>query len=476
MARRLLAGCYAVAMLACAILVITSQPSAAQPEDAGSRGDVPGTHSAHMIYRQPGPVLNSTLYADGASVQFDTVIETRPICGSDCSAITLDDLREVAASHRRYFDDPDDGSQDGGPRDGGEPRSGLDIVFNVSGDPPGAQAAIDAVEAYIESVFSDPITVTINLSFSDLPSGVLGWTSVSYAGNISWPIARTGLINGMDVSDYIQDYLPLVSGTYIPVRYNGGSSSVTNENSVYVARANYNATIGTSSGTAASMEINTDFSWDYTPPSISGYCFQSVLAHEVGHALGFVSAADSTSGGYMELMDIYRFQRTDGSGDYNPDSVAEFETTARLVDYNTPNDDHNTVLYEWGGVEVEYRMADGDPDQASHFRQGVYAIMQPAMGYGTTFYPDFYKTPDIAVFDAIGWDDTGHLPDNNECSSATEVGNGTFGGTTAFATNNGSASCGLSNSSPDVWYTWTSGPSGTLIAETCASAYDTVIS
>jgi hypothetical protein len=50
-------------------------------------------------------------------------------------------------------------------------------------------------------------------------------------------------------------------------------------------------------------------------------------------------------------------------------------------------------------------MSDGEPYQASHFSQNnVDAIMQPAIGSGETFYPNFYRAPDRNMFDAIGWD------------------------------------------------------------------------
>lgn len=175
------------------------------------------------------------------------------------------------------------------------------------------------------------------------------------------------------------------------------------------------------------MTINSDFNWDYDPSNgiASGYyCFQSVLAHEVGHVLGFTSGADFR---YIlqdiEALDVYRFQRSDGSGDYNPDTLAEFQTTARMVDQNAPgtDDDVNSDI-----ISVEYQMSDGDPYQCSHFSQGnVYGIMQPAVSSGTTFYPDFYKTPDKTMLDAIGWDYV--VPPDTTPPDTTHTFSGTMG-------------------------------------------------
>ena len=52
----------------------------------------------------------------------------------------------------------------------------------------------------------------------------------------------------------------------------------------------------------------------------------------------------------------------------------------------------------------------------------------------------------------------------------------TYSGTTTDVTNDGAASCGYSESSPDVWYTYTPDSAGQVVISLCGSVFDTVLS
>lgn len=68
-------------------------------------------------------------------------------------------------------------------------------------------------------------------------------------------------------------------------------------------------------------------------------------------------------------------------------------------------------------------------------------------------------------------------PANNVCSAATVIGNGSRTGTTVGATNDGSATCGSSTTTADVWYSYTATCTGVLTVDTCtAASYDSVVS
>lgn len=345
----------------------------------------------------PGESEISTLYFDGSETIIDTYERWRFMCGTDLSLVDTDQLVLLAERHLAEFADIPAVIVDNNPR-----GSTINIVFNTSASVP--TAALDGfaiAEAYLESLFGDNITVNVNCSFADMGGGVIGATGSSYVGNVSYNNSRNGLQNGMDGDDSLQLFLP--AGSSIPVRYNGSSATITNEDRIDWTRANYRATIGTSSGTAANMTYNSSFNFDYNPANGVGSrtSFVDVVIHETGHAMGFTSAADSQSGGAMEALDLIRFQRSDGANDYNPDTTDEFQTKPRLVDYNTPNDDHISDI-----ITNEYRMSDGTPYQASHFREqsGHIGLMDPALAGGETHYPDYFAASDKNVFDFIGYD------------------------------------------------------------------------
>ncbi|MCP4592590.1 MAG: hypothetical protein GY842_17800 [bacterium] len=406
---------YSSPLLLTVLVVLLSVPAAeGRPGEEGS-----GTgHGAPVIVVEPGPTLPSVLYANGSQVEVSTSTRVRYICGSNTTGLTAENLRQDYLAVREIFENGE-GIQ---VISGGGPRAGLNLVFNVtSGLPAGAQDALDEVATQIETILSDNVTVTIDFSMTSMGSNPLGWTASEYVDAVPWNTARTGLINGMDANDIIHDYLPTPT---IPVRYDAGTCTPTDVDRCNFTKANYRATIGTVTGLAATMVMNTDFTWDYDPSNgVSGYCFKSTLFHEVGHALGFTSRADHDPNGQIDSLDIFRFQTSGGACNGDPGTYAEFETTARLVDYNNPPlNDHMSDL-----IVVEYEMSDGSPYQASHFRKRnpAIGIMDPDGAPGETFYPDFFMASDLDMFDAIGWDYIGDdcndngVPDDVDIAGAT---------------------------------------------------------
>lgn len=330
---------------------------------------------------------------EGKEFEAPTFEHWRPICGTSAKAVPAGFLEQSAIDHEASF-------EDGGiVIDGSHSLVGPDFVFVVSGSAPaGAMAAISAVEAYLETLFRDPVSVRISISFAGLPAGVLGSTGTSYVG-ATYGTSRTGLVTRRDSTDGLLPRLP--SAATVPVRYDGSSSAVTAETRVFFTRAAFKSTVGSTSGNDASIRISTTFPFDYDPSNgVVGFSFRDVLVHEVGHALGFGSGADFLVND-LTVMDLFRFQTTDGAGDYNPDTAAEFASRPRLVDANSPDDAHHLDL-----MSAEYRMSDGSPYQASHLREQTpsLGLMDPALGPGVSRAPNYFGARDLAVLDLIGWD------------------------------------------------------------------------
>lgn len=367
-------------------------------------GPVPGATPEFRLIANPGGArfvidrgIQPAMLPSGEIIDLPTQEVWKGVC-SNRVPLTLADLATMVQTHNADFADPSlvrvidsDG--------GWGARAGLDIVFVLGASVPAAAIpSFAAAEAYLQSQFTgDTMTVTIPISFAALSPGVIGGTGSSY-GALTWASTRSTLVAGMDGNDTIQNSLP--SGTTIPVRYS--SSSTTNETQCFWTFANFKANGGTVAGNDATMQYSTAFPFDFDPSngvSAGTISLQDVVIHETGHAMGFTSGVDFRNRD-IEVLDVFRFRRTDGSGDFNPDTTAEFTARPRWGVFNNPNDDVNFDI-----ISAEYRMSDGSPYQASHFREQVpnIGIMDPAFDYGETYYPNFFATSDLTVFDAMGY-------------------------------------------------------------------------
>ncbi|MGE3107110.1 MAG: GC-type dockerin domain-anchored protein [Phycisphaerales bacterium] len=90
-------------------------------------------------------------------------------------------------------------------------------------------------------------------------------------------------------------------------------------------------------------------------------------------------------------------------------------------------------------------------------------------------YPN--ATAGTGTFTLTGPAGGGGGPANDNCTSAQNIGEGTFAYDTNTATNDGTASCGAAGTSPDVWYRYTPTMSGAATVSTCGqTTHDTVLS
>jgi hypothetical protein len=376
----------ALILIVLSLLIVSALMAATDPNSstAGKKMNRMSSTAINnrFIIFEDGPTFVTENYSDHSLSEMKTEEITVPFCGSDASVANAEFFREQVRISRERFENDNNKKITGR-----EALFGFNIVFNIGGAvPPEAVTAMGTVETYLESMFSDPLTITIDFDYAALGPGILGSTSVTYtASPPSWTATRAGLVGGMDYDDYIEANLP--SGSTIPVRYDGASPTVTNEDRCFFALANYGAAIGSISVTSAHITFSSNFSWDYDPTngvSGSAYCFQSVVIHEIGHALGFVSRAESWYDPTSDIisLDIYRFQRTDGTGDYNPDEYRTPSLPVWLITIIPPRSELESLHQ---GADVEYRMSDGDPIKHHTFVRVFPAIMDPSMGSGSTF-------------------------------------------------------------------------------------------
>ena len=344
------------------------------------------------------------------------------------------------------------------------PAAALDIILNdivAGGSDATALAAFEVAAARWESVFFDDVTVRLDVGFSDmLPAGVLGGTFSEKVG-ISYSDTRTALAGditsasdtsavgslqaGDDFNFLIRDPLgpgdpldPLDPPTFFAFNDSGFGDFIFNTE-MDMNRANAKALgLLTDDGTTrdGAVEFSSDFTFDFDPTDgvdAGAFDFVGVAAHEIGHALGFVSGVDSLDllscpGGVLcgfvgyndtvvddfgledfrafTTLDLFRF--SDFSAGLSFDA-SEFppggETETGFRDF-TFNDFGDVFLSLDGGLtsigSLETGSANGSGRQASHWLDNLgLGIMDPTADMGEELA---ISLEDLIAFDAIGWD------------------------------------------------------------------------
>jgi hypothetical protein len=295
--------------------------------------------------------------------------------------------------------------------------SALTINFNPLNVIPGdAMAAITRGAAQWSSQFTDPITVNIDVSFENLgaPNIIANASTFELITTIrGFDLVRGLLISDADADDGIVASLPTGStvGFTLPPGFvlDTDAGGIPN---VIGAKASFKALgLGGLDGifgpTDATLRFNDQFNFDLDNTNgVSGMDLETVAAHEIGHALGFISTVDDidflqnlglTGTVAPRLLDLFRF----GSG-ANPSTAAEFTAFNRDL---TPGQAAFT-----DDVDNEFAMStgvnSGDGRQASHFKDdgltGIHiGIMDPTLAFGTVFT---VGPADLRALDLIGYD------------------------------------------------------------------------
>mgnify|MGYP005835090193 CR=1 FL=1 len=284
---------------------------------------------------------------------------------------------------------------------------------------PAALAAFQRAAALWTVRIADPITVTINANLVNLGSGdILGQAS-SVVLETGYEELRDALV--ADAADELDDAVvaalpsPEQFTAWIPTGFAlSGGGVATKANFKALGFADLDAQFGVSDGT---IQFNSQFAFDYDnrdgvdPNKID---FETVAAHEIGHALGFISQVDlvdlwvenKVSGEFSpSALDFFRFGNDTAD---DPTTLAEFSTASRWL---TPGGDAITdqVLAPWGELALsEIRMAtgyyNGDGRQASHWKDNLgLGIMDPTLWYQEVSVP---SEADFRALDLLGYEIT----------------------------------------------------------------------
>jgi hypothetical protein len=293
---------------------------------------------------------------------------------------------------------------------GGPPLNlgAFDIVISpdagLAGNAP-ALAAFNRAAAQWEGYISDPITVTISAGLAALanPNTIGSTSSVDLQG--SYNTIRNAMVADAanEADDAIAAFLPTAaqfSGNVSSGDAFNGNMSATKAALKALGFTGLDTNFGVSDG---SITFNSTFAFDYdnsngiTPGMMD---FETVAAHEIGHALGFVSAVDVADNTIDNLtlqptpLDLFRF-----SDSNDPTTNAEFTNKPRNF---VPG---QSAVFD--DVSNEWRMSTGinggsDAQQASHWldNNGI-GIMDPTLSIGELSH---ITTADLRAFDLIGYE------------------------------------------------------------------------
>lgn len=319
--------------------------------------------------------------------------------------------------------------------------NGSGLQFNLIAASGMTQQSIDGFQDAADlwsAILRDDILVNIDINFTALDPGVLAQAGSTTQGNslssvktalsddaksLSDAIAVANLPAGSSLSIYTSD-----ATTGNPeLDNNATGNNTTLDVNTTVAKA-----IGLRTANNATVDANITFSslftWDFDRSdgiSAGAFDFIGVVAHEIGHSLGFVSGADTVDAtsnagpsapleldGFRvaSVLDLFRVSADSISNSADIDLRADTATKSFSIDGGT------TLITTFSTGSFN-----GDGRQASHWKDNLgIGIMDPTAANGE--YADITDL-DVQAFDVIGWDVAMDLGDAPDTSSSTGTAN-----------------------------------------------------
>ncbi|QDT46908.1 Hemolysin, plasmid [Symmachiella dynata] len=298
------------------------------------------------------------------------------------------------------------------------------VTFNLISDPGMDQRAIDGfVDAALlwSQIFTDDVTINLDIGFSVLAPNVLGQASSSSISTsysdfyMALDGDRTTLEDDAAVAslstgstfDMLLNHVSNSPETDLATPFvddDGDANNSTIDINTATAKA-IGLLAANDSAVDASITFSSEFSWDFDQRdgiNSNQLDFVGVAAHEIGHALGFVSGVDALDYNpddfmddefiYVAPLDLFRYSTesaAEGSG------IIDWTADTRFKYFSLDNGQTSLALFSTGTFL-------GDGWQASHWKDDLgIGIMDP-----TAEPPGGLMTIsdlDILAFDVIGW-------------------------------------------------------------------------